>query len=260
MNLVIAQGLILPFLGTTLGACGVLVMKNNLHGGLRRILSAFAGGVMAAASIWSLLIPGMELSAHMGRGAFVPSLLGFWLGTLFMLLMDKLVPHYHAESSFEEGMAVDMDKNIKLFLAVTLHNIPEGMALGIVFAGWVAGTESITLGGAFALALGLAIQNFPEGAIVSMPLRAGGLSKKSAMGLGILSGIVEPIFALLTILAARFILPLLPYFLSFAAAVMIYVVVENLIPEAAEGGHWNAPTLSFAAGFSLMMVLDVALG
>lgn len=256
----IIQGLSIPFLGTALGAACVFFMKKELNNAVRRILSGFAAGVMTAASIWSLLIPSMEQSRDMGKWMFIPAVSGFWAGILFLLLLDQLIPHLHVNSSEPEGVKSRLKKTTMLILAVTLHNIPEGMAVGVVFAGWKTGNQDITAMGAMALAIGIAIQNFPEGAIISMPLRSEGFSKKKAFGYGMLSGIVEPLGAAATIALAGLILPVLPYLLSFAAGTMMYVVVEELVPEMAEGEHSNWGTLAFSLGFTLMLILDVALG
>ncbi len=256
----ILQGLLLPFIGTSLGSGCVLFMKSKLNPLLQRALTGFAAGVMVAASVWSLLIPAMEQSASMGSFAFVPAAVGFWAGILFLLFLDKTIPHLHMNSVKAEGVKSNLQKTTMLVLAVSLHNLPEGMAVGVVYAGFISGNSGITSAGALALALGIAIQNFPEGAIISMPLKSEGMSKGKAFLYGVLSGAVEPIGAALTILAASFVTPLLPYLLSFAAGAMIYVVVEELIPEMSEGGHSNIGTLLFAAGFTVMMVLDVALG
>ncbi len=254
------QGVMIPFLGTALGSACVLFMKNKLNHLLQRALTGFAAGVMVAASIWSLLLPAMEQSEGMGQWAFVPAVAGFWIGILFLLFLDRTVPHLHMNSSRAEGPESSLQKTTMLVLAVTLHNLPEGMAVGAVYAGWLSGNSGITAMGALALSLGIAIQNFPEGAIISMPLRAEGVSKGKAFLYGALSGAVEPAGAALTILAAGFVIPLLPYLLSFAAGAMVYVVVEELIPEMSEGKHSNVGTVLFAAGFTVMMVLDVALG
>ena len=256
----ITRGILIPFLGTSLGAATVFFMKKTLHQSLERALAGFAAGVMVAASVWSLLIPAMEQSEHLGQWAFWPAVSGFWLGVLFLLILDHVIPHLHSSSNEAEGPRSRLKRTTMLVLAVTLHNIPEGMAVGMVYAGWVAGNGQITAAGAFALALGIAIQNFPEGAIISMPLRAEGMGKGKAFLYGTLSGIVEPVGALLTILAASRIIPALPYMLSFAAGAMMYVVVEELIPEMSQGKHSNVGTIVFAFGFTLMMALDVALG
>ena len=253
-------GILIPFLGTSLGAGCVFFLKNSLRDGIQRALTGFAAGVMVAASVWSLLIPAMEQAADLGRLAFFPEAVGSWLGILFLLLLDHLIPHLHQNSLQAEGPKSQLQRTTMMVLAVTLHNIPEGMAVGVVYAGYLAGTAQITAAGALALSLGIAIQNFPEGAIISMPLRAEGMKKGRAFWGGVLSGIVEPIGAVLTILAAGIVVPALPYLLSFAAGAMLYVVVEELIPEMSQGQHSNVGTVFFAVGFSVMMVLDVALG
>ena len=253
-------GILIPFLGTSLGAGCVFFLKNSLRDSVQRALTGFAAGVMVAASVWSLLIPAMEQAADLGRLAFFPAAVGFWLGILFLLLLDHLIPHLHQNSLQAEGPKSQLQRTTMMVLAVTLHNIPEGMAVGVVYAGYLAGTAQITAAGALALSLGIAIQNFPEGAIISMPLRAEGMKKGRAFWGGVLSGIVEPIGAVLTILAAGIVVPALPYLLSFAAGAMLYVVVEELIPEMSQGQHSNVGTVFFAVGFSVMMVLDVALG
>lgn len=260
MQTEVFQGLMIPFLGTALGSACVLFMKNRMNPMLQRALTGFAAGVMVAASIWSLLIPAMEQSEAMGKWSFIPAVAGFWLGILFLLVLDRIVPHLHMNSDKAEGTESSLQKTTMLVLAVTLHNLPEGMAVGVVYAGLLAGNSGITATGALALSLGIAIQNFPEGAIISMPLRAEGVSKKKAFLYGALSGAVEPIGAALTILAAGLFVPVLPYLLSFAAGAMLYVVVEELIPEMSEGEHSNVGTILFAVGFAVMMALDVALG
>ena len=237
-----------------------VLFKKSLSDGIQRALTGFAAGVMVAASVWSLLIPAMEQAADLGKLAFFPAAVGFWLGILFLLLLDHLIPHLHQNSLQAEGPKSQLQRTTMMVLAVTLHNIPEGMAVGVVYAGYLAGTAQITAAGALALSLGIAIQNFPEGAIISMPLRAEGMKKGRAFWGGVLSGIVEPIGAVLTILAAGIVVPALPYLLSFAAGAMLYVVVEELIPEMSQGQHSNVGTVFFAVGFSVMMVLDVALG
>ena len=251
-------GILIPFLGTTLGAACVFFMKKSLSDLVRRSLAGFAAGVMVAASIWSLLIPAIEQSESMGRLSFLPAFIGFWVGVLFLLLLDRLIPHLHVGSEQAEGPKSKLGRTTMMVLAVTLHNIPEGMAVGVVYAGFLSGNTQITAASALVLSLGIAIQNFPEGAIISMPLRAEGESK-AFLG-GVLSGVVEPIGAVLTLLAAQLVIPALPYFLSFAAGAMLYVVVEELIPEMSQGKHSNIGTIFFAVGFSVMMVLDVALG
>lgn len=260
MNFEIVRGVLIPFIGTSLGAACVLFMKKDLDIKVRKALTGFAAGVMVAASIWSLLIPAIEQSENMGKFSFVPAAAGFWCGILFLLILDATIPHLHLNSEEAEGPRVPLKKTTMLVLAVTLHNIPEGMAVGVVFAGVMAGNGDISSMGALVLAIGIAIQNFPEGAIISMPLKAEGERKGKAFLYGILSGVVEPVAALLTILAAGFIIPALPYLLSFAAGAMLYVVVEELIPEMSEGKHSNIGTLMFSLGFTVMMILDVALG
>ncbi len=253
-------GILIPFLGTTLGACCVFFMRRSLGERVQRMLTGFAAGVMVAASVWSLLIPAIEQSEGLGKFAFVPAAVGFWVGILFLLLLDHVIPHLHQNSDETEGPKGELRRTTMMVLAVTLHNIPEGMAVGVVYAGYLAGSAQISAAGAMALSLGIAIQNFPEGAIISMPLRADGMGKGRAFLSGMLSGIVEPIGAVLTILAARLIIPALPYLLSFAAGAMLYVVVEELIPEMSQGKHSDIGTIFFAVGFSVMMALDVALG
>ena len=253
-------GILIPFLGTTLGAACVFFMKKSLGDLVQRSLAGFAAGVMVAASIWSLLIPAIEQSEDMGKLSFLPAFIGFWVGVLFLLLLDHLIPHLHVGSEQAEGPRSSLSRTVMMVLAVTLHNIPEGMAVGVMYAGFLAGNTQITAASALALSLGIAIQNFPEGAIISMPLRAEGESKGRAFLGGVLSGAVEPIGAVLTIIAAQLIIPALPYLLSFAAGAMLYVVVEELIPEMSQGHHSNLGTVFFAAGFSVMMTLDVALG
>lgn len=253
-------GILIPFLGTSLGAACVFFMRKTLSEYVQRALTGFAAGVMVAASIWSLLIPAIEASAAMGKRSFIPAAAGFWIGILFLLALDHIIPHLHARSGQTEGLTSRFQRTTMMVLAVTLHNIPEGMAVGVVYAGYLSGSAQITAAGALALSLGIAIQNFPEGAIISMPLRAEGMKKGRAFAGGVLSGVVEPIGAVLTILAAQLIVPALPYLLSFAAGAMLYVVVEELIPEMSQGAHSNLGTVFFAVGFSVMMVLDVALG
>ena len=253
-------GILIPFLGTSLGAACVFFLKKTLSDAVQRALTGFAAGVMVAASVWSLLIPAIAQSAALGRWSFLPAVLGFWVGILFLLALDHIIPHLHAKSGQAEGPKSRLQRTTMMVLAVTLHNIPEGMAVGVVYAGYLSGQAQITAAGALALSLGIAIQNFPEGAIISMPLRAEGQRKGNAFLGGVLSGVVEPIGAVLTIIATQFIVPALPYLLSFAAGAMLYVVVEELIPEMSQGQHSNLGTVFFAAGFSIMMVLDVALG
>ena len=254
-------GILIPFLGTALGAACVFFMKKSLGDLVQRALAGFAAGVMVAASIWSLLIPAIEQSEGMGKLAFLPAFIGFWVGVLFLLLLDHLIPHLHVGSDQAEGPKSRLGRTTMMVLAVTLHNIPEGMAVGVMYAGFLAGNAQITAASALVLSLGIAIQNFPEGAIISMPLVSLGVSRKKAFGYGVLSGAVEPIGAVLTILLTSLVTPILPYILAFAAGAMLYVVIEELIPEAQqEGEHSNLGTIGAALGFALMMVLDVALG
>ena len=253
-------GLLIPFLGTALGAACVFFMKKGLSDNMQRALTGFASGVMVAASIWSLIIPAIEQSSALGAWSFSPAVIGFWLGILFLLLLDHVIPHMHQKSLHAEGPKTRLNRSAMLTLAVTLHNIPEGMAVGVVYAGLMAQNAQISLAGAFALSLGIAIQNFPEGAILSLPLHSEGMKKGKAFLYGALSGAVEPAAAFITILASTFVIPILPYLLSFAAGAMIYVVVEELIPEMSQGEHSNIGVITFAAGFTLMMALDVALG
>ena len=260
MKLAVAWGLLLPFAGTSLGAACVFFLRKGLGDRVQRGLTGFASGVMVAASIWSLLIPAMEQSAGAGTWDFLPAVIGFWAGVLFLLGLDHLIPHLHQRSQQAEGPRTRLGRSTMMVLAVTLHNIPEGMAVGVVYAGFLAGEGQITMTAALALSLGIAIQNFPEGAIISMPLRSEGMGKARAFAGGVLSGAVEPLGALMTILAAGLVVPALPYLLSFAAGAMLYVVVEELIPEMSQGEHSNVGTLAFALGFTLMMALDVALG
>ena len=260
MTLEVLWGIFIPFIGTALGSACIFVLKKNFKDGIQRLLTGFAAGVMVAASIWSLIIPALDQSQWMGKLSFVPAVVGFWAGVLFLLLLDHITPHLHQNSQEAEGPKSSLKNTTKLLLAVTLHNIPEGMAVGVTYAGFLAGNTQITFAGALALSLGIAIQNFPEGAIISMPLAAGGMNKNKAFLSGALSGAVEPIGALITLLAAGLVVPALPYLLSFAAGAMMYVVVEELIPEMSQGRHSNIGTVSFAAGFTLMMILDVALG
>ena len=253
-------GILIPFAGTTLGAACVFFMKNTLGVSIHRALAGFAAGVMVAASIWSLLIPSIEQSEHLKIFSFLPAFVGFWIGVLFLLALDNLIPHLHVGSNEAEGLKSKLNRTTMMVLAVTLHNIPEGMAVGVMYAGFLVGNTQITAASALALSIGIAIQNFPEGAIISMPLKDEGVSKGKAFLGGVLSGVVEPIGAVLTILISQRIIPLLPYLLSFAAGAMLYVVVEELIPEMSQGKHSNIGAVFFAVGFSLMMVLDVALG
>lgn len=260
MHIEILSALLLPFLGTTLGAGFVFFLKGKMNRTLQRSLTGFAAGVMVAASVWSLIIPAMEQSAHLGRLAFLPAFVGVWGGFLFLLALDHLIPHLHINSDCPEGARCNLGRSTMMVLAVALHNLPEGMAVGVVAAGWLMGNESISAAGALALALGIALQNLPEGAIISMPLKSNGMKRGRAFGYGVLSGVIEPIGAVLTLLLAELVVPALPYLLSFSAGAMLYVVVEELIPEMSQGEHSNIGTVFFAVGFSLMMVLDVALG
>lgn len=253
-------GILIPFIGTALGSACVFFVRGKIDQRLQMAMTGFAAGVMVAASVWSLIIPAVEQSESYGVFSFIPAVAGFWLGVLFLLILDKIIPHLHLNSNKAEGMRSKMKKTSMLVLAVTLHNFPEGMAVGVVFAGLLAGNPGITYAIAMALAIGIAIQNFPEGAIISMPLATEGKKRSSAFVMGVLSGIVEPIGAFFTVLTAHFIVPLLPYCLSFAAGAMIYVVVEELIPQTTGDENSDIGTLMFAAGFTLMMALDIALG
>jgi len=255
----IILGILIPFIGTSLGASLVFVLRNSISENLQKILTGFAAGVMVAASFWSLLQPALESSEGMGKLSFIPAAVGFLIGVGFLLLLDEVTPHMHMDHQ-DEGPKSGLKRTTKLILAVTLHNIPEGMAVGVVYAGFLTGNTGISSAGALALALGIAIQNFPEGAIVSMPLRAEGMSKGKTFLYGVLSGVVEPIAAAVTIFAAGAVVPIMPYLLAFAAGAMMYVVVEELIPEMSEGKHSNWGTIAFSLGFVLMMILDVALG
>mgnify|MGYP000829256253 FL=1 len=260
MDIEILKGIMIPFIGTTLGSACVLFMKKDLNIMLQRALTGFAAGVMVAASVWSLLIPSMEQSADMGQLSFIPAVVGFLLGIAFLLFLDMITPHMHMNDSNTEGPKSHFGKTAMLVFAVVLHNIPEGMAVGVVYAGVAAGNTDMTIMGALALSIGIAIQNFPEGAIISMPLCAQGVPKHKSFIYGVLSGAVEPVAAIATIVLAELAIPVLPYLLSFAAGAMIYVVVEELVPEMSQGKHSNIGTIMFAAGFALMMALDVALG
>ena len=259
MNTQVWLGILLPFLGTSLGAAMVFVLRDRISDGMQRALTGFAAGVMVAASFWSLLQPALDGAENMGRLSFLPAAIGFLLGIGFLLLLDVITPHMHMDEQ-TEGPKSSLKRTTKLILAVTLHNIPEGMAVGVVYAGWIAGDAGVSNAAAFALALGIALQNFPEGAIVSMPLRAAGMPKMKTFWYGVLSGVVEPIAALITLAAASAVVSILPYLLAFAAGAMFYVVVEELIPEMSKGEHSNLGTVAFSLGFVLMMVLDVALG
>ena len=258
MNLV--TGLAIPFLGTTLGSAMVFLMKNKMNSKVEKLLLGFASGVMLAASIWSLIIPSIDMASEQGKVAWIPAAVGFILGIAFLLVLDSVIPHLHLNNDKTEGIKAKLKKTTMMVFAVTLHNIPEGMAVGVTFAGALIGNTGITMAGAFALAIGIAIQNFPEGAIISMPLKSEGMSKSKAFLYGTLSGIVEPIGAIITILLTSTVVPILPYLLSFAAGAMIYVVVEELIPESQNGEHSNIGTIGVALGFVIMMILDVALG
>ena len=259
MNTQVWLGILLPFLGTSLGAAMVFVLRDRISDGVQRALTGFAAGVMVAASFWSLLQPALDGAENMGRLSFLPAAIGFLLGIGFLLLLDVITPHMHMDEQ-TEGPKSSLKRTTKLILAVTLHNIPEGMAVGVVYAGWIADDAGVSNAAALALALGIALQNFPEGAIVSMPLRAAGMPKMKTFWYGVLSGVVEPIAALITLAAASAVVSILPYLLAFAAGAMFYVVVEELIPEMSEGEHSNLGTVAFSLGFVLMMVLDVALG
>lgn len=259
MNAETVLGILIPFLGTSLGAAMVFVLRRDISASLQKMLTGFAAGVMVAASFWSLLQPALESSESMGSLSFLPAAIGFLVGVGFLLLLDEITPHMHFNNQ-DEGPKSGLKRTTKLILAVTLHNIPEGMAVGVVYAGFLSGNAGITSAGALALALGIAIQNFPEGAIVSMPLKAEGMKKGKTFLFGVLSGVVEPIAAAATILAAGAVVPIMPYLLAFAAGAMMYVVVEELIPEMSVGKHSNWGTIAFSLGFVLMMILDVALG
>lgn len=258
MNIV--AGLVIPFLGTALGSAMVFFMKNKMNKKVEKLLLGFASGVMIAASIWSLLMPSIEMAEEQQKIAWIPAAVGFLLGMAFLLVLDSIIPHLHLNTEKPEGIKAKLKKSTMLVFAVTLHNIPEGMAVGVVLAGAMVGNAGISLAGAVSLAIGIAIQNFPEGAIISMPLKSEGMSKARAFAYGALSGIVEPIAAIITIVLTNSIVPILPYLLAFAAGAMIYVVVEELIPEAQEGEHSNIGTVGVAIGFVIMMILDVALG
>ena len=260
MNIPILAVVLLPFLGTAIGSAFVFFLRGQMNLTLQRLLTGFAAGVMVAASVWSLIIPAMDQSAHLGKLAFLPAFIGVWAGFLFLLLLDKWIPHLHLNSECPEGTACNLGKSTMMVLAVALHNLPEGMAVGVVAAGWLSGNESISAASALALSLGIALQNLPEGAIISMPLKSQGMSRRRSFSYGVLSGIVEPLGAVLTIALAGVLVPVLPYLLAFAAGAMLYVVVEELIPEMSQGEHSNIGTIFFALGFTLMMMLDVALG
>ena len=256
----VLQGVFIPFLGTVLGAACVFFLKGQMPRQVQRALTGFAAGVMTAASVWSLLIPAMDQAAHLGKLAFLPAFIGLWVGVLFLLALDKAIPHLHMNSDCPEGRSCGLGKSTMLFFAVALHNLPEGMAVGVLLAGWLSGNETISSTAVLALAIGIAIQNVPEGAIISMPLKSNGMNRGKAFALGAASGAVEPVGAILTLLLSGLLAPVLPYVLAFAAGAMLYVVVEELIPEMSEGDHSNIGTIFFTVGFSVMMVLDVALG
>lgn len=256
----ILAGLLIPFLGTALGSATVFLMKDTMNKRIEKLLLGFASGVMISASIWSLLTPSMDMAVEQGKVAWGPAAIGFLLGILFLLILDSLIPHIHLNTEKPEGLKAKLKKTTMMVFTVTLHNIPEGMAVGVTFAGAMIGNSGITMAGAISLAIGIAIQNFPEGAIISMPLKSEGVSKSRAFLYGALSGIVEPIGAIVTILLTNAVVPILPYLLSFAAGAMVYVVVEELIPESQAGEHSNLGTIGVAIGFALMMILDVALG
>ena len=253
-------GILIPFIGTLLGSGMVFFLKKEMPTLLQKALLGFASGVMIAASVWSLIIPAIEMAEEQGKTPWLPAASGFLLGILFLLVLDSIMPHLHLSKEEPEGIKVNLKKSTMLVFAVALHNIPEGMAVGVIFAGAMTGNTAISLSGAFALAIGIAIQNFPEGAIISIPLRGEGISRKRAFAYGALSGVVEPIGAIITILLTSIVVPILPYILSFAAGAMIYVVVEELIPESQAGEHSNIGTIGVAIGFVLMMILDVGLG
>lgn len=256
----IILGLMLPLIGTTAGAASVFFLRKQISPNVQRVFTGFAAGVMVAASVWSLIVPAIDMSEDMGKLSFLPALVGFLTGILFLLFMDSLIPHLHVGSDKPEGRKSGLGRTAMMMLAVTIHNFPEGAACGAILAGVISGESGVTMAAAISLAVGIAIQNFPEGAIISLPLRSEGHSRFKSFGLGALSGIVEPIGAVLAIMLAGLVTPILPYMLAFAAGAMIYVVVEELIPEASEGEHSNLGTIAFAVGFALMMVLDVALG
>jgi len=260
MTIEMLQEIFIPFVGTTLGAGCVFFVKGKLNLHIQRIFTGFAAGVMVAASIWSLLIPSLENAGHMGKWAFLPAVVGFWLGVVFLAAMDKAVPHLHMNSETAEGPKSKLQRTTMMIFALVLHNIPEGMAVGVVYAGAMMQEADITVTAALVLSLGIAIQNFPEGAIISIPLHGEGVKKSKAFTYGMLSGIVEPLAAVLTIMVAEFVVPALPYMLGFAAGAMIYVVVEELIPEMSEGEHSHLGTFMFMFGFTAMLVLDVVLG
>lgn len=254
------SAVLIPFIGTVIGSAGVFFLRGEMSRTVQRSLTGFAAGVMVAASVWSLIIPAINQSEHMGKWAFMPAFIGVWAGFVFLLVMDSIIPHMHLNDDCPEGKPCSLGKSTMLVFAVALHNLPEGMAVGVVVAGWLTGNENISFAAALALSVGIALQNMPEGAIISMPLKSNGMKSKKAFGLGVASGAVEPLGAVITILLAAYITPALPYLLSFAAGAMLYVVVEELIPEMSQGKHSNIGTIFFAVGFTIMMVLDVALG
>lgn len=260
MTFEMIREILVPFLGTTLGAAAVFFVKGKLNRQFQRALTGFAAGVMVAASVWGLLLPSMEQAEHMGKFAFVPAVAGLWAGILFLMLLDKVIPHLHMNSDHAEGPKSNLGRSAMMILAVALHNLPEGMAVGVILAGAVTGAEGVSAAAALTLSLGIAIQNFPEGAIISIPLRDGGMSRRRSFTYGMLSGVVEPVGAVATLLLAEMIVPALPYLLSFAAGAMLYVVVEELIPEMSEGEHSHIGTILFTVGFTAMMVLDIVLG
>ena len=260
MHIQALSAVMIPFLGTTIGSAFVFFLKGKMNRTLQRILTGFAAGVMVAASVWSLIIPAIDQSAHLGKLSFLPAFVGVWLGFLFLLALDHLIPHLHLNSDCPEGRDCGLGKSTMMVLAVALHNFPEGMAVGVVVAGWLTGQETLSFASLLALSLGIAIQNIPEGAIISMPLKSNGMSRRRSFAYGVASGIVEPLGAVLTISLASLVVPVLPYLLAFSAGAMLYVVVEELIPEMSEGEHSNIGTIFFAVGFTLMMMLDVALG
>ena len=260
MHIQALSAVMIPFLGTTIGSAFVFFLKGKMNRTLQRILTGFAAGVMVAASVWSLIIPAIDQSAHLGKLSFLPAFVGVWLGFLFLLALDHLIPHLHLNSDCPEGRDCGLGKSTMMVLAVALHNFPEGMAVGVVVAGWLTGQETLSFASLLALSLGIAIQNIPEGAIISMPLKSNGMSRRRSFAYGVASGIVEPLGAVLTISLASLVVPVLPYLLAFSAGAMLYVVVEELIPEMSEGEHSNIGTIFFTVGFTLMMMLDVALG
>ena len=256
----IVFSIIIPFMGTVLGSGLVFFVKGKMSGNVQKAFSGFAAGVMIAAAIWSLILPSFDASTHLGKFSFLPVVLGLWLGFMFLMILDKVIPHMHIDSGSVEGLSCNLKKSTMTALAVALHNLPEGIAVGVVLASATASGSTVSISMAIALAIGIAVQNFPEGAIISLPLANCGFKKSKTFTLGVLSGIVEPLGAVLTLLLASFITPALPYLLSFAAGAMIYVVVEELIPEMSEGKHSHIGTIFFAVGFSLMMILDIILG